>query len=78
VLSVIEKFQCRDKIFVIDFDNASNCNIKMRLLTNILKSIMNDIFFHSKCKCHIINLTIKAGMEADSVQELIDKYNDAL
>jgi hypothetical protein len=35
-------------------------------------------FFHSKCAFHILNLIVKAGMEADPVQELIDKYKYAL
>jgi hypothetical protein len=78
VLSIIEEFQCRDKIFVIGFDNTSNYNAAMRLLINTLKPIMNGIFFHSKCACHILNLIVKIGMEVDPVQELIGKYKDAL
>jgi hypothetical protein len=78
VLSIIEEFQCRDKIFAIGFDNASNYNAAMRLLTNTLKPIMNGIFFHSKFACHILNLIVKAGMEVDPVQELIGMYKDAL
>jgi hypothetical protein len=78
VLSIIEEFQCRDNIFAIGFDNVSNYNTAMCLLTNTLKLIMNGIFFHSKCVCHILNLIVKAGMEEDPVQELIGKYKDAL
>jgi hypothetical protein len=45
VLSVIEEFQCRDKIFAIGFDNASNCNAAIKLLTNTLKPIVDGAFF---------------------------------
>jgi hypothetical protein len=61
VLSVIEEFQCRDKIFAIGFDNASNYNAAMRLLTNTLKSIMNGIFFSLKMYMSYSKLNCQSG-----------------
>jgi hypothetical protein len=74
VLSIIEEYQCRDKKISISFDNASNCNAAIRLLTNTLKPIMDGAFFHTKCACHILNLIMKAGMEVDQIQNLISKW----
>jgi hypothetical protein len=71
VLSIIEEYQYRDKFFSISFDNASNCNVAIRLLTNTLKLIMDGAFFHTKCACHILNLIVKTGMEVDPIQNLI-------
>jgi hypothetical protein len=71
VLSIIEEYQYRDKFFSISFDNASNCNVAIRLLTNTLKPIMDGAFFHTKCACHILNLIVKAGMEVDPIRNLI-------
>jgi hypothetical protein len=71
VLSIIEEYQCRDNLFSISFDNASNCNAAIRLLTNTLKPIMDGAFFHTKCACYILNLIVKAGMKVDSIQNLI-------
>jgi hypothetical protein len=72
VLSIIEEYQYRDKFFSISFDNASNYNAAIRLLTNTLKPIMDGAFFHTKCAYHILNLIVKAGMEVDPIQNLID------
>jgi hypothetical protein len=71
VLSIIEEYQYLDKNFSISFDNASNCNATIRLLTNTLKPIMDGAFFHTKYACHILNLIVKAGMEVDPIQNLI-------
>jgi hypothetical protein len=71
VLSIIEEYQYRDKFFSISFDNVSNCNAAIRLLTNTFKPIMDGAFFHIKCACHILNLIVKAGMEVDPIQNLI-------
>lgn len=78
VLQVIEEYQIKDKIFTIAFDNASNCNAAIRLLCNTLQPMMNGVFFHTKCACHILNLIVKAGIEVRQVEELLEKYKDAL
>jgi hypothetical protein len=71
VLSIIEEYQYRDNFFSISFDNTSNCNAAIRLLTNTLKPILDGAFFHTTCACHILNLIVKAGMEVDPIQNLI-------
>jgi hypothetical protein len=61
VLSIIEEFQCRDKIFIIGFDNASNYNAAMRLLTNTLEPIMNGIFFSLKMCMSYSKINCQSG-----------------
>jgi hypothetical protein len=78
ILQVIEKYQIKDKIFAIAFDNTSNCNVAIHLLCNTLQPIMNGVFFHTKCGCHILNLIVKTGIEVRQVEELLEKYKDAL
>jgi hypothetical protein len=78
VLSVIEEFQRRDKICAISFYNASSCNIAMCFLTNIFKPMIKWYMISLKMCMSILNLIVKASMEADPIQVLIEKYKDAL
>jgi hypothetical protein len=73
VLSVIEEFQRRDKICAIGFYNATSCNIAMCFLTNILKPIIKWYMISLKMCMSILNLIVKASMEADPIQVLIEK-----
>jgi hypothetical protein len=67
-----------DKIFSISFDNASN-NIKsINYFTRALNPIMDGRMFHKKCACHILSLTVKTGLKATSVNNLICKFKDDL
>jgi ribosomal protein L25 (general stress protein Ctc) len=39
---------------------------------------MDGRMFHQKCTCHILSLTIKAGLKTTSVNNLIYKFKDGL
>ena len=78
VLAVIEEYGLKEKIFSIDFDIASNCNAAIRLLTNSLRPMLDGAFFHTKCACHILNLIVKAEIDVDITEILLDKFKNAL
>jgi hypothetical protein len=67
-----------NKIFLIPFDNASN-NIKsIDYFTRVLNLIMDGRIFHQKYACHILNLTVKAGMKTTIIDNLISKFKNGL
>jgi hypothetical protein len=82
IVNILHEFNLKkdleNKIFSISFDNASN-NIKsIDYFIRALKPIMNEKLFHQKCACHILNLTVQAGMHTPGVENLIIKFKDGL
>jgi len=82
IINVLHEYNLKrdleNKIFSISFDNASN-NIKsIDYFTRSLNPIMNGLMFHQKCACHILNLTVKAGLKTDVVRALIAKFKQGL
>jgi hypothetical protein len=70
------KRDLENKIFLISFDNTSK-NIKsIDYFIRALNPIMDSTMFYQKCACHIISLTIKAGLKIIVVNNLICKFND--
>jgi hypothetical protein len=77
IISVLQEFNLKrdleNKKFSISFDNASN-NIKsIDYFTRSLNPIMDSKMFHQKCVCHILHLTVKAGIKIQGVNALIVK-----
>ena len=60
----------------ITFDNASNNNSAVTLLKDSLHPILNGNLFHIRCACHILNLSVQAGM--GMVQDVISKIRNAV
>jgi hypothetical protein len=82
IINVLHEYNLKrdlqNKIFSISFDNASN-NIKsIDYFTRALNPIMDGKIFHQKCACHILSLTVKAGLKTTSVNNLIYKFKDGL
>ena len=82
IINVLHEYNLKrdleNKIFSISFDNGSN-NIKsIDYFTRALNPIMDGIIFHKKCACHILILTVKAGLKITSVNNLICKFKDGL
>jgi hypothetical protein len=82
IINVLHKYNLErdleNKIFLISFDNASN-NIKfVDYFTRALNPIMDGRIFHQKCVCHILSLTVKAGLKITSVNNLIYKFKDGI
>ena len=82
IMGVLREYNLKNdlenKVFSISFDNASNNNKAVEYLTRALTPIMNGRFFHQKCACHILNLTVKAGMKMQGVEALIKRFKDSL
>jgi hypothetical protein len=81
VISVLQEFNLKkdleNKLFSISFDNASN-NIKsIDYFTRSLNPIMDGKIFHQKYTCHILHLTIKAGIKTQGVNALIVKFKNS-
>jgi hypothetical protein len=71
------KKDLENKIFSISFDNASN-NIKsIDYFTHVLNLIMDGRIFYQKFICHILSLTIKAGLKTNSINNLIYKFENS-
>jgi hypothetical protein len=78
IISVLQEFNLKRDLentnFSISFDNASN-NIKsIDYFTRSLNPIMDGKMFHQKCVCHILHLTVKAGIKTRGVNVLIVKF----
>jgi hypothetical protein len=72
------KRDLENKIFSIYFDKASN-NIKsIDYFTRALNPIMDGRIFHKKCACHILSLTVNAGLKITSVNNLFCKFKDGI
>ena len=82
LMDVFEEYNLKrdlsNKIFSISFDNASNNIASIDHFISNLKPIMNGDLFHQKCACHILNLTVKAGLKTDVVNALIVKFKNSL
>jgi hypothetical protein len=82
IINILHEYNLKrdleNKIFSISFDNASN-NIKsIDYFICALNPIMDGIMFHQKCACHILSLTVKAGLKTTFVNNLIYKFKDDL
>jgi hypothetical protein len=82
IINILHEYNLKknleNKIFLISFDNASN-NIKsIDYFTRALNPIMDGRMFHQKRACHILSLTVKAGLKTTSVNNLICKFKDGL
>jgi hypothetical protein len=82
IINILHEYNLKrdleNKIFLISFDNASN-NIKsIYYFTRALNLIMDDKIFHQKYACHILSLTVKAGLKTTVVNYLIYKFKDDL
>jgi hypothetical protein len=82
IINVLHEYNLKrdleNKIFSIFFYNVSN-NIKSNdYFIRALNQIMDGRIFHQKYACHILSLTIKAGLKTTSVNNLICKFKDGL
>ena len=60
----------------VTFDNASNNNVAIQLLKDSFRPIVTEKLFHIRCACHILNLSVQAGM--GMVQDIIAKIRNAV
>ena len=60
----------------ITFDNASNNNSAIALLKDSLHPMLNENLLHIRCACHILNLSVQAGMSM--IQDVISKIRNAV
>jgi hypothetical protein len=82
IINILHEYNLKrdleNKIFLISFDNTNN-NIKsIDYFTRTLNPIMNGRIFHKKCACHILSLTVKAGLKIPAVNNLICNFKDGL
>ncbi len=63
ILETLRDYFCTDKVLCISFDNASNNDVAVCLLSQNLKPPLNSAFFHVRCMCHILNLCVQKGLE---------------
>jgi hypothetical protein len=82
IMSVLREYNLKTdtegKVSSISFDNASNNNKAVEYLVRALNPVMNGALFHQKCACHILNLTVKAGLKTEGVENLVKKFKNSL
>jgi hypothetical protein len=82
ILGVMNEFKLKNdlqnKVFSISFDNASNNGKAIEYFLRSLSPIANGAFFHQKCACHVLNLTVKAGLKTSGANDLITKFKKAV
>ena len=76
--SILTKFNIRDKVFSISFDNASNNTSCISRLLIKYNPICNGAFFHTRCVAHIINLIVQDGLRVPQMQRLTEKFKNML
>ncbi|GLQ64415.1 hypothetical protein [Gluconobacter cerinus] len=72
------KNDLQNKVFSIYFDNASNNGKAVEYFLRSLSPIVDGAFFHQKCACHVLNLTVKAGLKTSGANDLITKFKKAV
>ena len=76
IYQTVCSYGINNKIMSITFDNASNNNSAVVLLKDSLHPILNGNLLHIRCACHILNLSVQAGM--GMVQDVISKIRNAV
>ena len=82
IINVLEEYNLKrdlaNKVFSISFDNASNNLKSIDYFTRSLNPILNGQMFHQKCACHILHLTVKAGLNTPAIDNLIMRFKQGL
>ena len=63
IYNILQEFKILEKIFTLTLDNASENNIATRDIRSLLKLNCDEIFFHGRCVCHILNLMVQNGLQ---------------
>ncbi|GJZ44834.1 zinc finger BED domain-containing protein RICESLEEPER 2-like protein [Tanacetum coccineum] len=69
---VFIKIHLEEKGFSITLDNASNNTKAIGRLQLKYSPPMDDIFYHSRCVAHIINLVVQAGLAVLPIDDHLD------
>lgn len=73
--SICKEYKIQNKINSISFDNASNNNVAVTLLTRTLSIVEVDLF-HCRCSCHIINLIVQDCLS--QIRPYLNKVREAV
>ncbi|GJT52313.1 zinc finger BED domain-containing protein RICESLEEPER 2-like protein [Tanacetum coccineum] len=65
---VFARFHLEEKFLSITLDNASNNTKAIGKLKLRYNPHMDNIFYHSRCVAHIINLVVQAGLEVAPIK----------
>ncbi|KAK3198404.1 hypothetical protein Dsin_021819 [Dipteronia sinensis] len=73
---IFTEYKIENKIFAIDFDNASNNTAAIPALIELCKPYLGGKFFHQRCACHVFNLCVQKGLK--TLEQFIQPIKDAL
>jgi len=73
---IFSEYKIENKIFAIGFDNASANTAAIPFLLDLCKPYLNGIFFHQRCACHVLNLSVQKGLE--TLEQFIHPIKKAL
>ena len=59
--TIFEEYKIDNKIFAIDFDNASNNTVAIYQLITLCNPYCGQSF-HQRCPCHVLNLCVQNGL----------------
>ena len=74
--TIFEEYKIDNKIFAIDFDNASNNTAAIPHLITLCNHYFSGQFFHQRCACHVLNLCVQHGLAL--LQDHITPIRNAL
>ena len=60
---ILEEYDFINKIFAIEFDNASSNTASILELEKVWKLAFGGKFFHQRCACHVLNLCVQDGLK---------------
>ena len=60
---VLDEYDLINKIFAIDFNNASANTASIPELEKVCKPAFGDKFYHHICTCHVLNLCLQDGLK---------------
>ncbi|KAL3529268.1 hypothetical protein ACH5RR_008590 [Cinchona calisaya] len=76
IKEILHEYDLVNKIFSIDFDNATNNTASIRDLKNYCEPQVCHKFFHIRCACHSLNLSVQDGLR--TLNPLIEPIMDAI
>ena len=67
IRQVLEEYCLVEKVFSIGFDNAAANTASIEDLEKLCKPTFGGEFFHVRCACHVLNLSVQEGLQTLNV-----------
>ena len=76
ILEVLQEYLLTDRVVALTLDNTAANTVTISLFEMKLDPLGEGKFYHQRCACHIINLIVKAGL--DAIHSKMEKVRRAI